>query len=651
MDTDTLNVLLIDDREDTYLVTQELLSEISRQQVRLTWAGSYEAGWEALRSGDHDVCLLDYRLGERSGLDLLRQAVGSGCPSPIIFITGEGGHAVDVEAMKAGAADYLVKGRLDGFLLERSIRYAIERKRAAEEVRESEERFRALVENNRDAILLLTGEGIITYASHSIARLLSCDVQDVLGAGVFDLTHPADLDLARHLFQECLRRPGESIPVEFRCGTGDGSWRSIEGVYVNRLEEPAVRAVIANWQDVTDRRRAEEALLRSEDQLRQSQKMEAVGRLAGGVAHHFNNLLTVINGYSEVLLSRAAAEDPSRAPLEAVREAGQRAAQLTRQILDFSHAVVPGRQMLDLREVVARMERSLRELAGERVEVTIAPPARLGRVKANPEHMQQVITNLAANACEAMPQGGQLAIEVRDVSLDEVYASSHPGVQPGPYVLLAVRDTGCGMDSVTVAHIFEPFFTTKEPTLSSGLGLSTVYGIVERSGGHVDVQSQPGKGTTMRVYLPRVTETGQLLHAARPRVPLARGSETVLLVEDEPAVRRFVRGVLQASGYTLLEASEGEEALSLCEQHQGPIHLLLTDVIMPGMNGGELGKRFSAARPQGKVVYTSGFTDEGLVEAGILQEGAPFLQKPFSVESLAHKVREVLDSGASAPVG
>jgi signal transduction histidine kinase len=380
-----------------------------------------------------------------------------------------------------------------------------------------------------------------------------------------------------------------------------------------------------------------------------AQKMEAVGRLAGGVAHDFNNLLTIINGFSEVLLAKLGPGDEDYDAIHTIRQAGERGAGLTRQLLAFSRKQVLTPVVLNLNTLVANTEKMLRRLIGEDVRLLTCLDSDLHPVKADPGQVEQVIMNLAVNARDAMPQGGEVVIETRNVELDEGYADAHPGVRPGGHVLLEVRDTGCGMDEPTKARLFEPFFTTKEPGKGTGLGLATVYGIVNQSDGHITVQSEPGRGATFQIYLPQVTscvpQPPPGLSAAGP----VQGAETVLLVEDEEDVRKLARHVLQANHYRVLEAADGSEALQVSAAWHEPIHLLVTDVFMPTMSGRQLADRLTPLRPNLKILYMSGYTDDAIVRHRVLEPGNHFLQKPFTPRDLACKVREVLGgTGGSA---
>jgi PAS domain S-box-containing protein len=398
---------------------------------------------------------------------------------------------------------------------------------------------------------------------------------------------------------------------------------------------------IAVATDVTERHRLE-------DQLRQAQKMEAVGRLAGGVAHDFNNALSVILTYGEVMLSESAPGDRGRSDVEEIMVAAQRAADLTRQLLMFSRRQVLAPRVVDLNEVLASMDKMLQRILGADVNLVSVPSRPLGRVCADPSSLQQVIMNLVVNARDAMPTGGKLTMETADVVLDEAYAHAHVGVKPGPHVMLAVTDTGGGMDGATLARIFEPFFTTKEAGKGTGLGLSTVFGVVQQSGGSVWVYSEVGKGTCFKVYLPRVDAPADL--ARETELPTtSRGTETILLVEDDQQVRTVARDILQRSGYAVLEARNGGQALVLSEGHAGTIHLLLTDVVMPQMSGPALAKRLAHARPDMKVLCMSGYTDDSIVRHGVLEAEIDFIQKPITPGTLTRKVRAVLDGRGHAP--
>src|SRR5881275_876306 len=371
--------------------------------------------------------------------------------------------------------------------------------------------------------------------------------------------------------------------------------------------------------------------------------MEAVGRLAGGVAHDFNNLLTVITSYSALLLEDLGSDDPKRDDVQQIRKAAEAAATLTRQLLAFSRQQVLQPKALDLKATVAGTEKLLKRLIGEDIQLTTVLAPDLGVVKADPGQIEQIIINLAVNARDAMPSGGRLTIEAANVDMDEAYVRGHAPASPGRYVMLALSDTGIGMDEQTKARIFEPFFTTKEKGKGTGLGLSTVYGIVKQSGGYVWVYSEPGHGTTFKVYLPRVDAPAE--PQAPPReAATVTGTETILLAEDDEILRPLTKGLLARLGYTVLDAESAEQALAVAGARQGPIHLLVADVVMPGASGRELARRLAQSRPETRVLYVSGYTDDAIVHHGMLDPGLKFLQKPFTPAALARKVREVLDA-------
>ena len=502
------------------------------------------------------------------------------------------------------------------------------------ERRNAEETFRKAFNANPEPITIATiPEGRYVDVNESFLRVTGYSREEVIGRTSRELNFWARPEDRANFIQMFLRQ-GSVRDLEITFRTKSGEIR-VAVDSAEAIEVAGQECAIAIFRDITERKSLEK-------QLRQTQKMEAVGQLSGGIAHDFNNLLGVIIGYSEILEHRLAPDDPLRKECLQIKKAGQSAASLTRQLLAFSRQQVLEPRVLDLNAIVLNVEKMLRRLIGEHIDLRTNLEPALGSVKADQSQIEQVIINLAVNARDAMMHGGKLIIETSNVNLDEGYARLHSPQKPGPYVLLSVADTGIGMDAETQARIFEPFFTTKELGKGTGLGLSTVYGIVRQSGGHIWVYSEPGQGTTFKVYLPLAGQTVRLQQSpASPAEPL-RGSETILLVEDEEALRGLTRSLLENSGYTVLEAELPEAATEIARQHRGTIHLLLTDMVMPGMNGRVLAANLAAFRPEMKVVYMSGYT--GFTHAGLADPEISLLAKPFNRETLLRKVREALVS-------
>jgi two-component system cell cycle sensor histidine kinase/response regulator CckA len=645
VDSDPLRLLIVDDApEHAQMVAEFVRLTDAWRDASIDIATSYHAAVAAFEKAPFDLAFFDYWLGSHDGLTLLRELRGRGVTTPVVVLTGRGAEEIAVEALRAGAADYLSKGQLSVETLARAMRHALaleaeerQRRQAESALRASEERFRALVENSSDALMLIDAEGRVSYITPSSRRLLGWQADEMVGRSIFDFIHVDDRDAASARLAEAITRPEEAVSAELRLQHADGSWRAMETISVNRIDDPSVHSLVLTARDVTDR-------LRLEDQLRQAQKMEAVGRLAGGIAHDFNNLLTAILGYCNLILDEMSPADPRRDDVDEIRKAGDRAASLTRQLLAFSRRQLLQPQVVDLNALVHQTEKLLRRLIGEDVELVTALSSESVAVKVDPASIEQVLVNLAVNARDAMPLGGRLTVETAVVDLNSAYATSHLTVLPGRYVMLAVGDTGQGMDAATRARIFEPFFTTKEQGKGIGLGLATVYGIVKQNGGSIWVYSEPAHGTVFKVYLPAA-----IASEASPRTEpveddhTPHGWETVLLVEDEDAVRALAREVLRRHGYVVLEARHGLDAVRIAEQHPDPIHLMITDVVMPHMSGRDLAIRLAAARPNMKVLFISGYTDHAVMHHALTSGGA-FLQKPFTPENFARTVRSVLEA-------
>jgi PAS domain S-box-containing protein len=513
------------------------------------------------------------------------------------------------------------------------------------ELRRTEERLRrlaALVEAADDAILGITPEGVVVTCNPAAERLYGYSAREIAGRPLSQLLPPEHPEILAGLLERMRR--GEHPPaVETTCVRRGGS-RAAVSLRVSPIVDEAGGVVGASAiaRDVTERRSLEA-------QLHQSQKMDAVGRLAAGVAHDFNNVLTTVFASSDLLLSELDEDSRLRRDVEEIRKAAGHAAQLTRQLLTVSRKQQVSPQVIRLTDVLRDMETMIKRTIREDIALTVATDPAAAPVRVDPGQMQQVILNLVINARDAMPSGGRLAIEVRGAELDDAYAASRPEVTAGPHVVLAVSDDGVGMDEATRSRVFEPFFTTKPPGQGTGLGLSTVYGIVRQSGGHVTVYSEPGSGTTIRVYLPVAEEAGvERVRAPEPRSDKpSGGGETILVVEDEPALRGTISRTLRFFGYRVLVAGNGAEALLVAAAHAGPIHLVLSDSFLPGMPAGEVAERLAAARPESRLLRMSGYSREDMEGLGLLSDGTPFIGKPFTAQELAQKVRDTLD--ASGP--
>ena len=513
-----------------------------------------------------------------------------------------------------------------------------------ENLRRSELNFRSLVTNAPYGICRCDATGKILDANPAFLELLGyTSTAELIGQHIYDLYGDAD---QWFFLADSLRaaEPFKGLTADWKRKDGTPTGVRVSGRSVtNGRDGGVVFELFA--EDITERRALEH-------QLRQAQKMEAVGRLAGGIAHDFNNLLMVISGYSEFLLERLGSEPELRNPAQEIAGAADRASSLTRQLLAFSRKQMLAPKMVNLNSVVTENLKMLTRMIGEDIDLVMVPATGLWPVRADSGQIEQVIMNLAVNARDAMPSGGKLTIETSNITLDEDYARYHAPLRPGDYVMVAISDTGIGMDSETQSHIFEPFFTTKGPK-GTGLGLSTVYGIIKQSGGYIWVYSEVGKGTTFKIYLPRVAAIGEtaIAHAAASHEERAAepGTETILVVEDEANLRYLARQYLEKQGYRVIEAADGAVAMQIAVAHEGVIHLLLTDVIMPGMNGRELAQRISEIRPNVKVLYMSGYTENVVGHNGMLDAGVRLLQKPFNLRDLKSKVREVLDTSLTPP--
>jgi len=635
-----LRMLQVEDSEsDAALIAREM--ERAGYDIYARRVEDGAAMRKALEEEDWDVVISDHRMGQFDAPAALLILQESEKDIPFLVVSGTISQDLAVGMMKSGANDYLLKSDLARLApaVEREIRDARtrhKRREAEAELRESQERLAIAM----DATQLGTFDyypqtGKILWSETGRRHFGLKDVIDVTYERYREAIHPDDRARYEAALRSARSGPNARLAVEFRAiGIHDGveRWLSAWGrVFFDAAGEPV--RFIGVTLDVTSRKRLEE-------QFRQSQKLESVGRLAGGVAHDFNNLLTVITGYSEMALSELSDDHPLRDPLTEISAAATRASDLTRQLLTFSRRQVAHSRPIDINQLLRNFEKMLARLLGEEIELVLSPDPAGGMFVADPGQIEQVIMNLAVNSRDAMPNGGKLIIETSRIFADADFCAAHLSVKEGPYVVIAVSDTGTGMTDEVKSHIFEPFFTTKEPGKGTGLGLSTVWGIVQQSGGTVWVYSEPGHGTTFKLLFPAVEHNGDEAKAPRAGT-IPAGVETVLLAEDEAGVRKYTRQILERYGYVVLVAADGHEALRTAQEYPGPIDLLLTDAVMPRMSGAELAAKFAELRPGVPVMCISGYSDRLWPEA---QGGENYVHKPFTPGQLLRQLRAVLDA-------
>ena len=618
--TELLRVLLV---EDNALDAKFITGLLRLPTATLQWEHVTRLG-DALRYLERshpDVILLDLNLEDSAGYQTFYRIQQAAAGAAILVLSGSDDEELAIKTVREGAQDYLVKGTFDGRLLLRSIRYAIERKRSEEALRQSEATVRAIFENSTEGIVIFAGDGTCLEANSAAGALLNLSRNDLIGCSLCDFCEKgfeqmrAELSLA------------ESGRGQFWAQLKDGSRRLVDYCFTPNILPGQHLAML---RDITEQQDMEE-------QLRDSQKMEAVGRLAGGVAHDFNNILGIISGHAE-LLESSASSPAERGRAEKIISATEKAASLTRQLLAFGRKQVMSLKLLDLAIVLEGLSSMVDCLMGAEVQISIQVTKNVGLVRADQSQMEQVIMNLTANAREAMPEGGTLTITI------DRYESStdQPELPPGEYARLSVSDTGAGMSQEVQSRIFEPFFTTKKT--GSGLGLSTVYGIVKQSGGYITVTSEAQRGSTFSVYLPLVS--GSDLNPApsesrkRSHVP---GHETILVVDNEEDLRNASCEYLESCGYRVLSAGDGKEAIEICDRHTGPISLLISDIVMPRLSGRGLVDHVRRTRPGTNVLIISGYSDDAVWRHGIALDPSCFLQKPFTFEALSAKIRVILD--------
>ncbi len=639
-----MQLLVVGKNEEDFNYLRDLLTKTGDGRLGLDHAHSPEEALERLAQTTYDLLLCDYKSGDGMALHLLHDLHKHGLGAPVIFLSDHVDEGAVEAAIKAGACECVQTSSLNEATITHAIRYAIDVYCKERQRQKAEDTLRKLwraVEQSADLVIITDLSGVIEYVNPAFEALTGYSPEEVIGR------------------TPRILKSGQQAPALYQ-----ELWQTIlsggvfRGILVNRKKngeiffaektitplrdtEGTITHFISNDRDITERRQLE-------SQLQQAQKMDAIGRLAGGVAHDFNNLLMVISAYAELMQDSLAAEHPLRRNVQEIMTASRRAADLTRQLLAFGRKQMQSLQFLDLNWIIRDINKMLPRLIGEDIQLMFVAGQNLGKVKADPVQIEQVLMNLAANARDAMPHGGKLVIETASVQLDEAYVQQHSIVPAGDYVLLAVTDSGQGIAPEHIAHIFEPFYTTKEEGKGTGLGLATVYGIVKQNGGFVWVYSEPELGTTFKIYLPQVQQDTGRVEPLKLVEESPQGCETLLLVEDEAAVRQSAREFLTLKGYVVLEAKNGEDALYIARDFVGPIDLMITDVVMPHMGGAKLAGQLAAERPRMKVLFVSGYAENTVLRHGAIDVTNSFLQKPFSLKALARKIREVLQTESAA---
>src|SRR5437868_1651407 len=636
-----LEVLLVGNREENFFIIRDLLSRRrGAAQAQLEQAACLEEALTYFAEHSYDLVLVEYDAAGKTALRLMQEMRCRDIVAPLMVLAEDADETTIAEIIQAGACDFVRKSALSEASFSRPMRCAVKLHARERQRQDAEKMLRKLsraVEQSADLVIITDRNGVIEYVNPAFEKLTGYTRQEALNQNPRILKSGQQ---GKALYQDLWTT---ILSGKVFRGTLVNRKKNGELFYLEKTISPvrdvdgSITHFISNDRDITER-------YKLEAQLRQAQKMDAVGQLAGGVAHDFNNLLMVISSYAELMLNAIGPDHHLHHNVKEIIDAARRAAELTRQLLAFSRKQMQDLQILDLNHVIAEIAKILGRVIGEDIQLTVLPGEKLGRVKADPVQVEQVVMNLATNARDAMPNGGKLTIETSNVNLDEAYVQEHAIVPPGDYVLLAVSDSGRGIQPEHLAHIFEPFFTTKEKGKGTGLGLATVYGIVKQNGGFIWVYSEPGLETTFKVYLPRALETLAVLRPSQTVEVCSGGCETVLLAEDEIAVRQSTREFLTLNGYIVIEAKNGTEALAIARRYKGPIHLMITDVVMPHMSGAQLAQQPTVERPSLRFMFVSGYAETTVLRHGAIDVTTRFLQKPFSLKMLAKKIREVLDA-------
>lgn len=647
-EADSLKLLLIGSREEDYFIIQDLLRS-SLSGANLDQAQTFAEAQAKLSATSYDLVLFEYESSEREALQIVQQLRSGEKTVPFLFLTEHADEAPLDEIIEAGACEYVSRTELNRESLARTIRSALSFHQIDQQRRAAEEKLRKLysaVEQSADMVLITDRLGTIEYVNPAFETVTGYSREEVTGQTPRILkSGEQGPEVYRALWDTILAGEVYRGVVVNRKKTGE-SYIAEKTITPVRDSAGRITHFISNDRDISERRRLEAALF-------QAQKMDAIGQLAGGVAHDFNNLLMVISSYAELMHDSIGPEHRLYRDVEEILSAARRAADLTRQLLAFGRKQMQSLQVLDLNTALEGMVSLLPHLIGEDIELQVIPARDLGKVKLDPVQLEQVVMNLAANARDAMPAGGKLTIETRNIELDRNYVQHHTVVPSGEYILLEVTDTGNGIAAEHLPHIFEPFYTTKESGKGTGLGLATVYGIVKQSGGFIWVYSEAGMGTTFKIYFPRISQGAfpGVNSDVRAREAELRGTETVLLVEDECTVRRPASEFLKKCGYTVIEAQGGLEAIEAARKFSGKIDLMITDVVMPGMSGGQVADLLADSRRDMKVLFVSGYAEKIVQNHRIMDVHTNFLQKPFTLASLGLKIREVLAKKQAAAIG
>jgi two-component system, cell cycle sensor histidine kinase and response regulator CckA len=627
MNNNPIRVLLIDDDEDDYILTRDWFSEFQSVDCQLEWVNNYQAGLDAIARSQHDIYLIDYRLGEIDGLEVLRQAIAGGCCAPIILLTGRGDRAIDLEAMKAGAADYLEKSQLNAALLERSIRYALERKRSERKIREQA----ALLDVATDAIFVCDLEYKILFWNQAAQKLYGWEQQEAIGQKISELWNEKNLNQLKQALNKILNQG--SWEGEFKQKTKCGKDIIVESRWtlVSEFDGNSQCILVVNT-NVTQKKQLESQFFRA-------QRLESIGTLASGIAHDLNNILAPILMTAQLLESQLQ-DERSQHLLGIITSNTKRGANLVKQVLSFTRGIEGDRILLQLKHLIVEIQQIAKETFPKSIQVISKIPPELPTVIGNATQLHQVLMNLIVNARDAMPEGGILTISAEKTFVDENYAEMHLNATSGNYVAITVSDTGVGIDPEIVERIFEPFFSTKDLSKSTGLGLSTVLGIVKSYNGFINVDSEIGKGSNITVYLPAQKQGGETLEANEPELVAGEG-ELILIVDDEPSIRDITKTSLENSNYQAITASDGIEAIALYTEQREKICIVLTDMVMPAMDGITTIRTLQKINPTVKIIAVSGLISHDKVNAATEIGVKAFLSKPYTTKQLLQTIGDV----------